>query len=150
MDAAAKERVIHALVEQLRSELASTQATVAEQKQAAEVDQDSSISVDDLSQADAAGNLTALFEESTDRQQADIDTVEALDVHHTDVVEPGALVGFSGGRYVVGATSDSFSCDGIAYDGISQDAPIYPSLVGLRVGDTFEFNGRTHTIDFVA
>ena len=63
---------------------------------------------------------------------------------------PGALVGFDGERYVVGVVAEAFECDGVTYEGLSSDSPIYASLKGLGLGDTFSFGSREHHVDFLA
>lgn len=150
MDETAKRRVREALIAQVRGELRKSSANVAAEDSAARLDPDSAYSVDDQSQADEAGDLGGLSA-SAERHQAELlKQVEALDFGPKTVVSPGALVGFDGDRYVVGVAVGAFECDGVSYEGISSDAPIYSSLKGLRAGDTFEFGGGVHRIDFVA
>jgi hypothetical protein len=65
-------------------------------------------------------------------------------------VVPGAIVAFGGDHYVVGTVADEFACDGVTYEGISADAPLYAVIKGLRAGDSFTFNGQEHRVDAVA
>ena len=125
MDLDAKRQVLAALVERVSNRLSETERTVSAQKDASDIDQDSSFSIDDLSQADAAGDLTALFEQSTARQRATLHAIQTLPDGPCDRVGPGALVGFGGARFVVGVTADAFTVGGHSYEGISNDAPIY-------------------------
>lgn len=150
MDHQAKEQVKATLLERLRRDLAASQANLRTLHDAAEVDPDSSSSVDDLSQSDSSGDLTGIFEKSTAAQESEVARVEALDFGPKDTITPGAIVGFDGSRFVVGVVADEFDCDGTTYEGISADAPIFDAIYGLRVGDQFSFRGREHTIDFVA
>jgi transcription elongation GreA/GreB family factor len=150
MDHGAKQHVKDALLERARAQFAASEESAEEHESAAELDQDSSLSVDDLSQADAAGGLTELFEESAAKQQADIATIEALDMGPKTTVSPGAIVGFDGGRYLIGVVADSVEVDGVTYEGISSDSPIHAAIEGLALGDSFTFRERTHTIDFLA
>lgn len=150
MDEAAKQRVKDALLSRARADLASAQDSVQIEHSAAQLDQDSSYAVDDQSQADEAGDLMALYEGVTGQQRSDIERIEHLPVKPTDVVAPGAIVGFGGNRYLVGAVADQFECDGVAYEGISADSPIYAAIQGLHIGDTFTFRGAQHEVDFLA
>ncbi len=146
----AKRQVLAALVAHVNNRLSETERTVSAHRDASDIDQDSSFSIDDLSQADAAGDLTALFEQSTARQRATLRAIETLPDGQCDRVGPGALVGFGGARFVVGVTADAFTADDHIYEGISKDAPIYSAIEGLAVGDSFDFRGATHRIDFLA
>lgn len=150
MDVSAKQRVKDALVARARAELEASEAQVSSEEAAATVDQDSSYSVDDLSQSDEAGDMTALFEGAAARQKANLTAIEALDVAPTDAVGPGAIVGFDGARYLVGVVADSFEVDDVSYEGIWTDSPIYSTIEGLHRGDSFDFRDSSHEIDFLA
>ncbi|MFV0460821.1 MAG: hypothetical protein ACK5MT_18855 [Actinomycetales bacterium] len=150
MDATAKQRVKAALLAQLRTGISSTEHTVRSEQAASDPVPDESYSVDDQSQAYEAGDLTALFEREAAGQQDELERVEALDFALTERVGPGAIVGFGGARYVVAAVSAPFDSDGVSYQGISTDAPIYQAIAGLGVSDRFTFRDREHSIDFLA
>ncbi len=150
LDEASKHLVKSALIRHVLSQRESLQENVQTEDAATRLDQESSFSVDDQSQSDEAGDLSGLFQEAIARQQADLQLIEQLDFRHRDDVGPGAIVGFGGNRYVVGVVTDPFDCEGVTYEGISTDAPIYLPIDGLRVGDSFTFRDREHRIDFVA
>lgn len=150
MDEVAKQRVKDALIVQAETELRLSRASAAGQDSAAELDPDSSYSVDDQSQSDEAGELGGLFEGIEDRQEGVLAQLKDLDFGLKTVVGPGAFVGFGGARYIVGVVAAAIASDGVTYEGISSDSPIYASLIGLRVGDTFTFDGHEHRVDFLA
>ena len=150
MDGAAKQRVKDVLIAQVEADLRSSRADVAEHDSAAQLDPDVADSVDDLSQSDEAGDLGGLLGAVGDRQKATLTRIDNLDFGVKTAVVPGALVGFDGARYVVGVVAAAFECDGVTYEGLSSNSPIYASLDGLRLGDTFSFNDREHRIDFLA
>lgn len=150
MDADAKAEVKKALLAAARAQLRASEGGADAEESAAELDQDSSFSVDDQSQADEAGAVTRLFEAVSDRQQDDVVAIETLDVAPTDVVRPGAIVGFGGARYVVGVVSTAVRCGGESYEGLSTDSPIYAEIEGLHLGDSFTFRDTKQTIDFLA
>jgi transcription elongation GreA/GreB family factor len=150
MDDAAKQRIKAALVAQAHEALAALQTQVGDDKAATVLPEDDTFQADDLSQADEAGDLGALFEQSVARQQSLLETLEALDFSPTDTVRPGAVVAFGGSHYVVGVVADEFEVDGVTYEGISADAPVGEAIEGLKAGDSFTFNERTQTLDTVA
>lgn len=150
MDGAAKQRVVDALTGRVRAELDSSIGSVSSEHAAAEVDRDSSYAADDLAQADAAGDLAGLFEGAAARQEAELEQLQALDFGTKDAVAPGAVVAFGGDRYVVGVVADPFDCDGVTYEGISTDSPVYSQIEGLHAGDTFTWHGHDLRIDLLA
>lgn len=150
LDAAAKARVRDALLARAHDDFAAMQASVASEQAAGKLDQDSSFSVDDQSQTDEAGDMPALFEQSVAQQRAELAKLDQLDFGPQDVVAPGAIIGVDGARYVVGVVADALECDGVTYEGISVESPMYAALGGHRAGDTVTFRGRDHHIDFVS
>lgn len=101
-------------------------------------------------QAEVAGDMQLLLDESQERQQAENQAARELDFSPADVVRPGAIVSIDGHRYVVGVVVDEVTVDGQTYAGISTDAPLYEAIEGKQAGNSFELNGKTQTIDFVA
>ncbi|MEV0799497.1 hypothetical protein AB0I34_17515 [Kribbella sp. NPDC050281] len=150
MDADAKQRVKDALIAQAEAGLRSSQASVAEHDSAAMLDSDAADSVDDLSQSGEAADLGGLLDDVEARQKRILTHIKALDFGIKTAVAPGALVGFDGERYVVGVVAEAFECDGVTYEGLSSDSPIYASLKGLGLGDSFSFGSREHHVDFLA
>ena len=149
MDAAAKARVFQALKAQAQQQLATLQETYAGHHLAAEIDQDSSISVDDISQSDEAGDLAGLTAEGIVKAKRSLAAIEALDPSPTDVVAPGAIVVLDGDRFVVGVVAASFECDGDTYEGMSAEAPILAVIGGKSGGTTVTFADRVQTLDAV-
>ncbi|MFC6159602.1 hypothetical protein [Kribbella jiaozuonensis] len=150
MNAVDKGRVKDALLRQVEADLRAAQGDVAREDSAAKLDQDSSFSVDDQSQASQAGDLGGLFEGREQRQVGIRSQIEKLDFSPRSEVGPGAIIGFDGDRYVVGVVAAAFECDGATYEGIAADAPIYAAIEGLHAGDTFTFAGHEHKLDFVS
>lgn len=150
LDAAAKQRVKEALTAQDAAQIQSSGETVAVEGSAAELDPDSSFSVDDQSQSDEDGELHGLINAAEEQQKANLAELEALDFGPKSIVEPGAIIAFGGGHYVVGAVASAFEADGVTYEGIAADSPIYAVIQGLKQGDSFSFNGHDHTLDLVA
>lgn len=92
----------------------------------------------------------ALLARARTQAEASRESIEGLDVSAKSSVEPGAVVGFGGARYVVGIVADAVDVDGVTYEGISPDSPVYAAIEGLALGDTFDFRDRKQTIDFLA
>ena len=147
IDATTKHRVKDAFVANAQARLESLLASAAAESEAADLDQDSAYSIDDIAQSDSAGDLTGLLERSAAAQRASIDNLRALDVSPTDRVGPGAIVEVDGQRYLVGVSSAAVDVEGASYDGLSLDAPLYAAIAGRRAGDAVDFRGRHISID---
>ncbi len=149
LDTAAKQRVKDALKDHISAQVGASDQAVSSEQSGAELDQDASHSVDDLSQSDAAGELHELLEAAEDKQRADLAAIDDLDFGSKDVVEPGAVVAFGGDHYVFGVVADAFECDGVSYEGISADSPVGQVIDGMRAGESFTFNEQKHRLDVV-
>lgn len=145
-----KTRIKDAFLAQAKSEQAGTAESIADEHQAAEPDTTDPYTEGDQSQADEAGDLVGIFEKVQATQDADVATIADLDVSPTDTVRPGALVEFDGGHYLVGIVGPAVEVDGVSYEGLSGDSPLYAVLSGKRAGDTFSFRDKEHTLDSVS
>lgn len=150
MTAAAKQRVRDEWVARARAAAESWTTNVAATSAAATVDEDESHDIDATWQADTDGDLAGIFSEQGYAQRLDLNILEQIDFSLTDVVRPGAIVGIDGHRDVVGISGEPFEVDGVTYETISTESPLYAVIEGLRLGDTYEFRGQQHTIDFLA
>ncbi|RRJ87530.1 hypothetical protein EG850_04315 [Gulosibacter macacae] len=150
LDAAAKLRIQEALASALRADIAAAEANAEEQRAASKVDRTQSHTVDDLSQADAAADISAIDRASADAQREALKRVLSLGFEPRDTVGDGAVIELDGEFFVVGVVAATFESEGNEFQGISPDAPIYPAIEGLRAGDEFTFNGVKHRIDSVA
>lgn len=149
MSTATKDQIKDAFLAQAKSEQAGTAETISDEHRAAEPDPTTSYTEGDQAQADEAGDLVGIFEKVEATQDADVDAISALDVRPTDTVGPGALVSFDGGHYLVGVAAPAVEVDGVTYEGMSSDSPLYAVLSGKRAGDTFSFRDRDFTLDSV-
>lgn len=137
LDEAAKLRVRDALVASIRSRLSGSEQDTGAEHRAAELDPDSAYSIDDQFQSDEDAELVGQLEKADDQQQALLDEIAGIDFGGKDAVGPGAVISFGGTSYVVGVAAEPFACDGVDYQAVSTNAPIYRAIDGLRAGDTF-------------
>ncbi|GAA1526433.1 hypothetical protein [Nocardioides humi] len=148
-DAARKERVHAELRRRAEEALATARAAVADEQDAAELDQADVHDVDALSQSDEGGDLAGLYGGVVAHRERLLAQIDALDMAPSDVVADGAIVAFGGDHYVVGVAADAFEVDGVAFEGIAADAPAYAAIAGLREGDGFTLGGAEHRLDLV-
>jgi transcription elongation GreA/GreB family factor len=86
------------------------------------------------------------FEEQSHLHQKHRNVIEALPFGRTAVVEPGAVVSVNNRYFVIAVPTQVISIDGIDIIGISVESPLYEVMVGLRAGETFEFQQKTFVV----
>lgn len=145
----AKEAIRAALRAQIEADLAAANEYEAEERGAAELDPVDSYADDDVAHADEAAELANLAQYAIAGDRASLDALAALDVSPTDVVRPGAVVAFGGQHYLVGLVARPFEVDGVSYEGIATDSPVYALIEGLGAGATFSVNGTDHRLESV-
>lgn len=149
IDQTTKRAVLEAVREQANAALAASRERFGHERAAAEVDQDDSVALDDLSQSDEAGDLAGFAADAIAEGEATLATLDQLDLAATDVVRAGAVVAFDGARYLVGVAAAAVTVDGVPYEGISADSPVFAAIDGKRAGETFTVAGTDHTLDLV-
>lgn len=150
LDDAAMKRIKEALVARAKQRLAVTEQAADLDDAAAQVVEDSSVSEDDVWQAEVAGDMSELLDAAADHRSAALKAIEDLDMSPTDVIRPGAIVEVGGYRYVAGIVVDGVEVDGVAYDGLSLESPLYQAIEGKHVGDEVVVNGKKQKITLIA
>ena len=79
---------------------------------------------------------------------ADLDYLKTIDSGiECSTVQPGALVITKDLMFFVAISSEKFEIDGKTAVGISVNAPIYKSMMGLAKGESFQFNETAYLIE---
>lgn len=118
------------------------QATVAE----ARVARGETVERDQQSQAEAAGELAAAWDEAMHDDEARLARLSEIDFGPKDEVSEGAVVQFDDRLLIICVSTPEFEFDGQRAMGISPAAPIYKAMAGRSAGDIFAFNGTDHEI----
>lgn len=105
---------------------------------------------DQISQAEANAEVAEAFGTSFDAYSDALRIVDATDFGSKSTVTPGAVLQLSGRLYVVAVSTEPFDYEGATLMGISPDSPVYKAAEGMQVGDVFEVNGKTWSIDDIA
>ena len=129
--------------------LALTEADLAQAEQkyqvflaAARLERNETIDASEQSQAEAAADLAAAFDDKAHDHSAKIAVINGIDFGPKDEVGPGAVVKIGNRYLVVGVSTAAFRCQELDFIGISTAAPIYAALEGKTAGETCTFNGR--------
>lgn len=145
-----KKAIRRAVLQRLGIEDEGMEDTIDELDQASDIVRDEPIDESEQAQQQIAADMQNLLEESDDQADRDADAARALDFSAKDAVGPGAVVGLSGDRYVVGVVVNEVEVDGQTYSGLSEDSPLYEAVKGLKAGQDYSFQERKGTVDFVA
>ncbi|MCB1449346.1 MAG: hypothetical protein KDJ67_04380 [Nitratireductor sp.] len=129
--------------------LALTEAELAQAEQkyqvflaAARLERNETIDASEQSQAEAAADMAAAFDDKAHDHSAKAAVINSIDFGPKDAVGPGAVAKIGNRYLVVGVSTAAFKCQGEDFIGISTAAPIYAALEGKTAGETCSFNGR--------
>lgn len=112
----------------------------------ARVSGDETVERDMQSQAEAAGEMAAAWDEAMHDDEARLKRLKEIDFGPKEQVTDGAAVEVDGRLLVVSVSTQEFEFNGQKAMGISPAAPIYKAMQGLGEGDSFTFNGAEHEI----
>lgn len=104
---------------------------------------------DDQSHHRQSIEISDQLEEQAHVHADHLDTINKISFEPTNVVRPGAVVSVNGRCMVIAVSKPHFKIDDRDFIGISTQAPIYKSLEGKKVGDSFEFNSMKFVIEAV-
>lgn len=104
------------------------------------------IEVDEQAQAKWQADLAESFEQPVHSAETKLAALKNLDFSPKSTVESGAIVCVDGRHFVIGISTDRFTCEGTELMGMSPDAPFYEAIEGLSSGDAVEFRGREFEI----
>jgi hypothetical protein len=94
--------------------------------------------------------IAQAFECPIETHQEALAKLRHIDFGPKSEVREGAAVRFNDRWFVIAIATEEFTCDGIAYMGISSQAPIFEAMQGKAAGDVFEFNRRKIRVEAVA
>jgi transcription elongation GreA/GreB family factor len=68
------------------------------------------------------------------------------DVNGNGGIRPGSAVETSQGNFYIAISAGQLKTDGQMYFAVSPATPIGSKLLGLKIGDSFEFNGKEYAV----
>lgn len=127
------------LIENFARRIEEVQGQIEERSnEPAGFSEDDSSTPDDL--------LTVLQEEAA-FVQAELNILRGIDPENgADVVERGAVVITDQRNFFIAVSSEEIEVDGVKFFGMSDKAPLYARMRGLKKGDEFEFNNLKYKI----
>lgn len=80
--------------------------------------------------------------------RTEMETLRSIDpTNAADHVERGAVVVTDQRIFFIGVSSEDIEVEGVKVFGMSDKAPLYSHMKGLKTGDTFEFNKTRYQIE---
>ncbi len=88
-----------------------------------------------------------MFANQYQKALTDMNVLEKINCQELkEKVEFGAIITSESSRFIIAISSGKIECDGEIYYAISPAVPLYKAMEGLKLGDSFEFNGKRQTI----
>ncbi len=97
--------------------------------------------------SNSADEVLHVMEEELAFVKYEMGILKSLDPNHTSVhVEKGAVVSTDQRDFFIAVSSEEVVVDGKKIFGMSEKAPLYGQMKGLKTGDTFQFNETKYKI----
>lgn len=141
-----KQTIKDRIIEIEREELQGLKNMFEMYKEAADLDEESTLDPEDFSQQDQSRESARSLETRIGQAKIALDSFLNLDFGNKTQVEPGALVLTNSLNFFVGISATPFELGGKKYIGINTSAPIYSALEGSKAGDEIEFNEQKYKI----
>lgn len=112
----------------------------------ADLDENSSLDIDDYSRQNEMMDLVNRTNLQLDRARADLAKLEEyMSIEH-DTVYPGSLVETESNWFFVGVSTLPFKADDKQVMGVSIDSPVYTAMYAKKKGDSFSVGGHKYKI----
>lgn len=142
----AKEKIRNQIIENEKNELKGLKEMYQIHAEAADIDEESSLSSEDFVTQDQNRDSAKVLEMRIQQLKNELDYFLNLDISPKTKVEPGALVMTDSLNFFVGISASMFQSDGKNYIGIEVNAPIYSALRDAQAGDEVSFNDKKYKI----
>ncbi|MEY3237147.1 MAG: hypothetical protein RI883_1248 [Bacteroidota bacterium] len=127
------------LVSELKEKIDSSLSMV-------DIDETDTIDPEDLSHQSESLEMKNLFEQKLVKAQIELDALLHMDFSAKNEASPGALVSTEKFHFLIGFAAIPFEFEGKRIVGISIDSPIYSSIKGKVVGDSFSYSDNNYKI----
>lgn len=100
--------------------------------------------------SDSSEELLEVMGQELRFARAEMETLRAIDpANPADHVERGAVVVTDKRTFFIGVSSEEIEVGGTKVFGMSEKAPLYSHMKGLKTGDSFQFNGTKYQIEAI-
>lgn len=127
------------IVKDLEDRIAVTHSMV-------DIDEENTHDPEDYSHQFESGEMEKLIRTQLIKAKLDLSQLVEMDFSPKTSVSPGAFVQTEKFNFFVGFPTVPFDMDGLHIVGVSQASPIFPFMFGKKVGESFQFSGKTYVI----
>lgn len=141
-----KSEILNAIINVQEKTLVNLKNSIEKLKVASDIDEDNTLDPEDFSHQDEAKNMQLHYEGILKKEIKNKETLLKCNEITTNQVEFGSLVDL-GDRYLfIGISTHPFKLENKAVYTISEQAPIYLSIKGKKVGDEIELGNEKFKI----
>jgi hypothetical protein len=115
----------------------------------ANIDEDNTLDPEDYSNQTVSKEMKMLLQKQLDKALYDFEKVKKMDFSEKSEAVVGALVTTDMFNFILGVATTPFLFGNMQIVGVSTEAPIFSSLLGRKVGDSFQFSGNQYNINQV-
>lgn len=141
-----KEQIRNRIIENEKNELNGLREMHRTHTESADLDEDSSLELDDFAQQDQSRESARSLESRINSAKQALDSFVNISFSPKSQVEPGALVLTDSLNFYIGISASQFEHEDRKFIGIQTDAPIYAALEGKKSGDELDFNEKKYKI----
>ncbi|ADX68376.1 MULTISPECIES: hypothetical protein [Weeksella] len=142
-----RKEIIDHLIELKRNEIKKLEESHKIYAESADLDEESSLELDDFSQQNQSTDAARNLQLRIDREKDLLNQFINLKPELVPEITEGNVVFTDKVNMVIGLAFKDFEWNGKRFVGISTSAPIFEALVGKRENDTLNFNGIDYTIE---
>ena len=139
--------IIDHLIQLRKEEIQTLESTHQMYTDSLDLDEDSSVEVDDLVQQSRSTEDAMAIELRIQEAQQELEVFINLEPELVPGITEGNVVITDKLNMVIGLAFQQFEIDGEKFVGMSTKAPLYQSLEGKLEGDKVEFNGTEYIIE---
>lgn len=130
------------IIHDLREELKTKESLV-------NLDEDNTLDPEDYSNQTESREMKMLIQKQLDKALFDYEKVKKIDFSEKTVAVVGALVTTDMFNFILGVATTPFLFGNKQIVGVSTEAPIFSSLLGRKIGDSFQFSGHQYNINHI-
>ncbi|MFV0604268.1 MAG: hypothetical protein ACK5NK_00380 [Niabella sp.] len=141
-----KEKILNHLLPHLESSISSFQESINELKEIWDIDENSTIDPDDLSQQNESKDMEMRYNLQLQQAKNDLIAVKQLMTSKNDSISLGALIDTDKKYFFIGISNPVIDAGGKELICVSTKAPAYAALEGKKPGDNFQLGKESYTI----
>ena len=141
-----RKNIIDHLIKLRKEEIETLKATHQMYSDSLDLDEDSSLEVDDLVQQSRSTEDAIAIQLRIEEAQQELEVFINLEPELVPGITEGNVVITDQINMVIGLAFQQFKIDGEKFVGMSTQAPLYEFLEGKLEGDKIEFNGTEYII----